>query len=111
MNLPLDIRPKVRRWMGNNDKLYQNLFNQSVFQVMNMYTRETTIFNPLREKRPKSVPAISELQYIEKKAHESANSCDFATTKDSLQKINSLDWSPDYPFLPQTYLSWMPYTH
>lgn len=39
-------------WLGNNMALYNEALQQTVVSVFNMYTREETVYNPLRAKRP-----------------------------------------------------------
>ncbi|XP_041346848.1 uncharacterized protein LOC121366469 [Gigantopelta aegis] len=74
---PGPFQSKVRLWVGNNEKLFQQAFHQEVINVYNYFTREHTIYNPLRDKRPITKPKEPEEVYIERLISESKNSCDF----------------------------------
>lgn len=80
--LPTPFQGKVKKWLGNNEDLYQELFDQEVIHVVNKFTREHTIFNPLRDKRPVSPPDLSESQYFESVLKETKTSCDFCNYQD-----------------------------
>lgn len=57
-----EYKNKIRKWLGSNEQLYKEVFNQTVTAIFNKYTREEVIFNPLRAKRPISKPKISDLE-------------------------------------------------
>ncbi|CAG5121207.1 unnamed protein product [Candidula unifasciata] len=77
VKIPDTFQSQVKAWLGNKDDLYQELFHQNIIHILNMYTRETTVFNPLRDKRPVTKPKESEEDYLERITKESALSCDF----------------------------------
>ena len=51
---------KLLNWLGNNEMLYEQAMSQNITTIYNHYTREETLFNPLRSKRPISAPKINE---------------------------------------------------
>ncbi|XP_005107314.2 uncharacterized protein LOC101858440 [Aplysia californica] len=75
--IPGTFKAKVQAWLGQREELYQELFHQDIIHVINQYTRETTIFNPLRDKRPVTKPKESEKDYLQRITKESAMNCDF----------------------------------
>lgn len=81
VKIPETFVMKVKDWLGNKDSLYQELFHQDIIHITNMYTRETTVFNPLRDKRPVTKPKESEEAYLERITKESAINCDFCKYK------------------------------
>ncbi|GFO15639.1 hypothetical protein PoB_004214400 [Plakobranchus ocellatus] len=81
VRMPKSFEPKVRGWLGNKDELFQELFHQEIIHMINMYTRETTVFNPLRDKRPVTKPKESEEDYIKRITKESEATCDFCRYK------------------------------
>ncbi|XP_059141627.1 uncharacterized protein LOC131929436 [Physella acuta] len=85
---------KVKEWLGNKNELYEELFRQNIIHISNMYTRETTVFNPLRDKRPVTKPKESEEDYLERITKESAVNCDFCkyknyTAEDEFGRVES----------------------
>lgn len=81
VKMPKSFEPKVRGWLGNKDNLFQELFHQEIIHMINTYTRETTVFNPLRDKRPVTKPKESEEDYIKRITEESKATCDFCRYK------------------------------
>ncbi|XP_055881891.1 uncharacterized protein LOC106066092 isoform X2 [Biomphalaria glabrata] len=81
VKIPDSFVLKVKDWLGNNNELYQELYKQNIIHVTNMYTRETTVFNPLRDKRPVTKPKESEEDYLVRITRESAINCDFCKYK------------------------------
>ncbi|BFZ10918.1 hypothetical protein BsWGS_13957 [Bradybaena similaris] len=81
VKIPETFQGQVKAWLGNIDGLYQELFHQDIIHVLNMYTRETTVFNPLRDKRPVTKPKESEEDYLARITKESALNCDFCKYK------------------------------
>ncbi|GFS22686.1 hypothetical protein ElyMa_001622100 [Elysia marginata] len=77
VKMPKSFEPKVRGWLGNKDDLFDELFHQEIIHMVNTYTRETTVFNPLRDKRPVTKPKESEEDYIKRITEESRATCDF----------------------------------
>ncbi|KAH9488901.1 hypothetical protein Btru_058632 [Bulinus truncatus] len=81
VKIPETFVVKVKEWLGNNMDFYQELYQQNIIHIMNMYTRETTVFNPLRDKRPVTKPRESEEDYLVRITKESAEKCDFCKYK------------------------------
>ncbi|RUS83600.1 hypothetical protein EGW08_008654, partial [Elysia chlorotica] len=77
VKMPKPFEPKVRGWLGNKEELFNELFHQEIIHMVNTYTRETTVFNPLRDKRPVTKPKESEEDYIKRITEESRDTCDF----------------------------------
>ncbi|KAK7493953.1 hypothetical protein BaRGS_00014835 [Batillaria attramentaria] len=80
--LPTPLQNKVKKWLGNDEKLFQEIYNQEVIHIVNKFTREHTIFNPLRDKRPVIPPEQSEVKYFEDILKETASACDFCNFKE-----------------------------
>lgn len=81
VSLPVPFQAKVKKWLGNNEELFKDVFHQEIIHVVNKLTREHTVFNPLRDKRPVSLPDVPEAQYYEQLMKDSAKSCDFCDFK------------------------------
>ncbi|KAK3769585.1 hypothetical protein RRG08_007988 [Elysia crispata] len=81
VKMPKSFEPKVRGWLGNKEELFKELFHQEIIHMVNTYTRETTVFNPLRDKRPVTKPKESEEDYIKRITQESRATCDFCKYK------------------------------
>ncbi|XP_033746374.1 uncharacterized protein LOC117331657 [Pecten maximus] len=81
--IPKTYESKVRKWLGNNDDLFQNAKLQTVLYVYNEYTKEENVFNPLREKRPIAKPDQPERQYVEELYKETQPTCDFCKYKEN----------------------------
>ncbi|XP_046582314.1 uncharacterized protein LOC124289725 [Haliotis rubra] len=79
--LPKPFQAKVKNWLGDSEELFQQVYKQEVTHVFNRITREYTIFNPLRDKRPMKTPAEPERQYVERLVVNSRESCDFCNYK------------------------------
>ncbi|XP_060556471.1 uncharacterized protein LOC132717092 isoform X1 [Ruditapes philippinarum] len=81
--IPDAFSSKVRKWLGNKEELFAEAKKQTIISVYNRYTREQNVYNPIRSKRPMSIPKIPERQYIDQIARETQDSCDFCKYKDS----------------------------
>ncbi|KAK3103632.1 hypothetical protein FSP39_020641, partial [Pinctada imbricata] len=79
--IPDTFAKKVRKWLGNNEALFRSVSTQTILFIFNEYTREENVFNPLRDKRPMSVPEKPERQYIDELAEETSKTCDFCKYK------------------------------
>lgn len=79
--LPKPFQTKVRKWLGNDDKLYKDVYHQEIIHVVNRFTREHTIFNPLRDKRPVAPPDQPEAKYFSEVIQETSKTCDFCNFK------------------------------
>lgn len=53
---------KVLGWLDNNKRLYKEAMSQNITTIYNQYTREETLFNPLRAKRPLSAAKVNDRQ-------------------------------------------------
>ncbi|XP_005095740.1 uncharacterized protein LOC101853305 [Aplysia californica] len=82
LKIPKPFQRKVRKWLGNDEALFQQVYNQDVIHVVNHYTHEHTIFNPIRDKRPVIPPEISEKKYVDDILAETSGSCDFCNFKE-----------------------------
>ncbi|GAB1600256.1 uncharacterized protein LOC115209428 isoform X1 [Argonauta hians] len=92
--LPAPFVVKVNRWLGGNPVLLEKAKYQHITLIFNEYTRENTMFNPLRSKRPVKKPKQSQRKYVEKLSEETAKSCDFCnyssfTAEDLFGRIES----------------------
>ncbi|KAK6175378.1 hypothetical protein SNE40_013854 [Patella caerulea] len=82
LKLPDLFQVKVKKWLNNDEKLFAEVYHQEVTGIYNKWTREHTIFNPLREKRPVSIPEEPENIYVNRLVEKSKVSCDFCRYKD-----------------------------
>ncbi|XP_050411871.1 uncharacterized protein LOC126826813 [Patella vulgata] len=82
LKLPDLFQVKVKKWLNNDEKLFEEVYHQEVTGIYNKWTREHTIFNPLREKRPVSIPEEPENIYVNRLVEKSKVSCDFCRYKD-----------------------------
>ncbi|CAG5122339.1 unnamed protein product [Candidula unifasciata] len=80
-NIPAPLRIKVLGWLANNNDLYKEALDQDVVHIVSEYTREHTVFNPLRDKRPVLPPEQSEESYFSDIMNSSAKNCDFCRFK------------------------------
>lgn len=55
------FKAKVLGWLGNDTDLFKQIFKQQLIVTYNNYTKEETVFNPLRAKRPLGDVPTSEL--------------------------------------------------
>lgn len=81
--IPDKFSDKVKNWLGNKEELFKEAKKQTVISIYNHYTREQNLYNPIRSKRPMSVPKIPDREYIDQIARESQASCDFCKYKDA----------------------------
>ncbi|GFO06439.1 hypothetical protein PoB_003294400, partial [Plakobranchus ocellatus] len=82
LKLPPKFMAKVKHWLGDSEELLKQAYNQEVIHVVSEYTREHTIFNSLRDKRPVLPPEVSEDEYFKSLLAETAKSCDFCKFKE-----------------------------
>lgn len=64
----------------------QLCFFQVIYKVVNKYTHEETVFNPIRSKRPTSKPVGDQLSYIKNLSEITRPSCDFCQYRDHTAK-------------------------
>lgn len=76
-SFPPNFVYKVRRWLGDNDDLMKEVYNQKVIQVKNYYSLEQTVFNLLRSKRPTMKTEQDVWDYVSKLNTETKKTCDF----------------------------------
>jgi hypothetical protein len=81
LSLPAPFQKKVRGWLAHNDDLYNEVFSQDIIHIVSEYTREHTVFNPLRDKRPVLPPDRPENEYFEELVNSSSVKCDFCDFK------------------------------
>eukprot|EP01137_Pigoraptor_chileana_P016131 Opistho-2@72679 len=82
LNIPDTFAPKVRKWLGNNEAAYAQVFRQRIVSVMNKYTGENSIFNPLRALRPGANTGGDSVAYVDGKVEETQGTCDFCNYKE-----------------------------
>ncbi|BFZ08752.1 hypothetical protein BsWGS_11791 [Bradybaena similaris] len=92
--IPALFQTKVRGWLANNEHLYQEIFDQDIIHIVNEFSREHTVFNPLRDKRPIQPPEQSELEYFDDLLKSTAKTCDFCdfknfTAEDTFGRVES----------------------
>jgi hypothetical protein len=94
LHFPSKFKHKVLGWLGNNNELMKQMYNQTVYHVRNVYTLEHTVYNPLRSLRPGSVSHINPRVYVQDLAQKTNSSCDFCnykemTAEDVFERIES----------------------
>lgn len=77
VTIPKSFESKVKGWLGNDDEVFKEAHNQSVIFTFNEYTREQNTYNPIRNKRPMSVPDQPEREYVDSLSKETEDHCDF----------------------------------
>lgn len=92
--LPKPFAVKVKNWLGQNEELYAEAKYQHITLVFNEYTRDNTMFNPLRAKRPVHKPDLPQREYVDQLSIKTAKSCDFCnytsfTAEDLFGRIES----------------------
>ncbi|KAJ9582872.1 hypothetical protein L9F63_022784, partial [Diploptera punctata] len=83
ISFPTTFIKKVRQWLGENDELLKEAYNQKIIEVYNHYNHEQTVFNLLRSKRPTSISNQDPKEYVRKLDEETKESCDFCHYKTS----------------------------
>ena len=69
---------KVRKWLGNNEKLLAQVYKQKVVRLYNNFYHDEMIYNGLRGKRPQNnVQQNPEKNYTMNLLHDSLDQCDF----------------------------------
>ena len=53
LKIPDKMESVVKDWLGQDEKLYRNFFNQTLLYVKNKFALTSTIRNPLRSSKPK----------------------------------------------------------
>ena len=53
LKIPMKMESVVKDWLGHDEKLYRNFFNQTLLYVKNKIALTSTIRNPLRSSKPK----------------------------------------------------------
>ncbi|XP_029633701.1 uncharacterized protein LOC115209428 isoform X3 [Octopus sinensis] len=92
--LPSPFVVKVRKWLGGNPSLFEEAKYQHITLSFNEYTRDNTMFNPLRSKRPLQKPNQPQREYVEKLSEKTGQNCDFCkysnfTAEDLFGRIES----------------------
>ena len=54
IKVPLKMEPIIKQWLGQNDVLFLQFFNQTLISVKNKWSYTTTVRNPLRSLKPKA---------------------------------------------------------
>ncbi|CAH1783243.1 unnamed protein product [Owenia fusiformis] len=89
LNIPDTFVPKMLKWLGGNKKYLEEAQHQTITITFNELTRDSTIFNPLRGKRPITKPEISERLYVDNLAEKSGKTCDFCES--TYKKYTGID--------------------
>ncbi|KAG8225688.1 hypothetical protein J437_LFUL001720 [Ladona fulva] len=92
LEFPMQFESKLQRWFYNLDPSLKEIRTQTVIHVRNKYTKEHTIYNPLRAKRPLQSSDRDPLGYVNKLSSSTRESCDFCnyetmTSKDFFDRI------------------------
>ena len=53
LKMPEKMKPVVKEWLGQDDVLFLQFFNQTLLHVKNKWSYTTTVRNPLRSLKPK----------------------------------------------------------
>ena len=80
---------RVEQWFDNNETLIEELKNQKIVTIYNKWSRVTSSYNTLRNKRPKYHQKVEEILEI---VERSAKRCDFCQrflAEDSLNLSNN----------------------
>ncbi|KAL9959805.1 hypothetical protein ACROYT_G033161 [Oculina patagonica] len=96
LKIPDTFAPKVLKWLGGKEELLKEASLQHITSVDNLYTQESTVFNPLRGKRPGAGGGASEetKKYVAELLQSSAKDCDFCnykinTAQDPFERVES----------------------
>ncbi|XP_019627622.1 PREDICTED: uncharacterized protein LOC109472346 [Branchiostoma belcheri] len=93
--IPDTFQTKVLKWLGNNYDLLKDVKLQFVTTVFNLITHESSVFNPIRSKRPGVATGDRDVaSYVDELAKETENDCDFCayqfkTAEDTFGRIES----------------------
>lgn len=81
--IPETFAPKVLKWLGGKKKLLEEASLQLITSVDNLYTQESTVFNPLRAKRPGAGGGATAdtKKYVAEIVQATINDCDFCQYK------------------------------
>lgn len=93
---PESFAPKVLKWLGGSIKLLEGARLQLITSIDNLYTQESTVFNPVRAKRPGAGGrATAETKkYLAELLKTTARECDFCryqnyTAQDPFGRVES----------------------
>ncbi|XP_077988391.1 uncharacterized protein LOC144442865 [Glandiceps talaboti] len=93
--IPDTFQTKVLKWLNNDDELFKEVKLQFITSIFNTYTHESSIFNPLRSKRPGVMSMDDDVrEYVEELEKKSEKDCDFCayqykTAEDTFGRIES----------------------
>ncbi|XP_072025533.1 uncharacterized protein [Amphiura filiformis] len=92
--VPETFQVKLLKWLGNNEELLKEAKLQFITTVYNQYTHESSIFNPLRSKRPGLTSDEDADSYIEELSSKTEKNCDlceykYKTAEDTFGRIES----------------------
>lgn len=94
--IPDTFAPKVLKWLGGKQELLKEAALQPITSVENLYSQESTVFNPLRAKRPGAGGGATEetKKFLAELIQSSAKECDFCnykinTAKDPFESVES----------------------
>ena len=73
---------KVRKWLNNDEELIKATKHQQLIFVDNLWTLESTVYNPVRAKRPGgNGPGGAAKKYVLKLSEDTKEGCDFCNYK------------------------------
>ncbi|XP_046406143.1 uncharacterized protein LOC124171040 [Ischnura elegans] len=81
-----DFENKLKSWFHNKEDLVNAMKSQSLIHFRNLYTKEHTIYNPLRSKRPMQKLDKDPKVYVDEISAATRKSCDFCNYKEMTAK-------------------------
>ncbi|CAF1220692.1 unnamed protein product [Adineta steineri] len=91
---PTMFAEKIKKIFNYDAKLYEKALDQDLYFVMNKYSFEETVYNPLRGRRPIQQPEIPIEQYLKETMEKTSQVCDLCnyqkmTATDSLGRMEN----------------------
>eukprot|EP00051_Salpingoeca_urceolata_P013798 m.174549 g.174549 ORF g.174549 m.174549 type:complete len:438 (+) comp17900_c1_seq9:257-1570(+) len=86
LDLPPEFATKVKGWLNNDEQLFAEVYDQSITSVFNKITHESSVFNPLRARRPRP-KQDNPMAYVNKLIEETQEGCDFC----NYRKMTAVD--------------------
>ncbi|CAF1092813.1 unnamed protein product [Adineta ricciae] len=91
---PSAFAEKIKKIFNNDEDLYAKALKQELHFVINKYSFEHTVYNPLRGRRPVQRPEVPIDQYLKETMNKTSQSCDLCnyqnmTAMDSLGRMEN----------------------
>ncbi|CAF0927047.1 unnamed protein product [Rotaria sordida] len=86
---PETFAQKIRKIFNYDNTLYAKALEQELYFVMNKYTFEHTVYNPLRGRRPIQSPEVPIEQYLNETIEKTSQNCDLCNYQ-NMTAIDSL---------------------